>query len=131
MVLFASLWIPAVPICAIGATLDLEGGGGVRWVWVAVALGQLSALIFAIDSLFAGMLRSIVYLALAWWLSALVPALPIGPGPIMRLVGASLPTAQHAGASGLDSAVWQAAFGSMLALALGAIALDLVRRPTP
>ena len=126
--ILATLWLPALPIWGFGAFFSTERAHDL--IPIALLLVQLSSLALAVDSLFSGQLRSIAFAALAWWVPALVPELPFGPGPLLDLVGTGRALTRLFNEASPDSAVWQASIGSMLALVLGAIALDLIRRPT-
>lgn len=127
--LFISQWLPAFPIWAFGALFSSGEGLGDDLGALALVLTQLSLLALVVDSQSSGILRSLLFAGLAWWVPALVPQIPIGPGPILHLAGTAHAFPPLFGGASPESAMWQACISSMLALALGAVALECVRRP--
>jgi hypothetical protein len=119
-VLIALTVAPAFPILLAGGILSRSAG-----VESCAMLSQLLAAALVAERIPWASLRSIVFLALAWWLPAVTPGWTFGPSVWIENSGHPR-SASHAAA---DSALWSVWVGSMLTLVLFAVALDLVRRP--
>jgi hypothetical protein len=119
------LWLPTIPILAIGTFLSGgDGQQGVFLVCVAV-LAQLTLIAGLVRRIPWASVRSFAFVAFAWWLPAFASGWPFGPPGWMQPSAAGRVASKFA----LDSSVWSSWVGSMLTLAFLSIALDLVRRP--
>jgi hypothetical protein len=124
-VAFVLLWLPGIPICALGTLLMQREGGAEPWLGSMAVLSQWSLIAWFAARVPWAAVRSFVFVALAWWIPALTNCWPLGPpGWVQQFevdsVGSKF---------GFDSALWQSWFGSMLTLAFATLALDLVHRP--
>jgi hypothetical protein len=120
-----TLWLPILPFLGISAFLS-GWRGPLDWLLATGAvLAQMNCLVLVVDRIPWQAVRSIAFSGLAWWLPALFGAWPLAPGRWLQArMGERLERE-----SGLESSVWLAWVGSMLALVFAAIAVDRLRRP--
>ncbi len=121
-VLALCILLPGVPIVALGLLPAARESAGFAPAGVLLMALHVLALGLIAVQIPAGALRSIAFLSLAWWFPALVS------GPVRGIVVAVLDATRHLDSSP-GSAAWPAACAPILALALTAIGVDVIRRP--
>jgi hypothetical protein len=118
------IWLPAIPIFALGGAFNESVEGRAMLVPLAV-LAQLTATVWVADRIPWSGARSFLFLALAWWLPALATGWISGPAGWVEWSENGLADSS----SGSDSPVWIAWAGSMLGLLFATLGLDLLRCP--
>lgn len=124
-VLTIAMLLPAIPFWVLGARLDAHAPLGPLLVLGAFLSAHLALLALAVDRLPWKRGRGVVFLALGGWLPAFVPGGPVGPSAWLQAFAGGTSGQGIVG----DSALWAGAFGTMIAMALLALALDLARSP--
>lgn len=119
------LWLPAIPILALGGILGGRGGGAQPLLVSLAVLAQLTLTAWLAERIPWGGARSFLFLALAWWLPALATGWISGPPGWVERFEAGRTVSNSA----FDSPVWIAWAGSMLGLLFATLGLDLVRSP--
>jgi hypothetical protein len=121
-VLTLTILVPGLPIVAPALLPAARDTQGFALAGVSLMALHLLAIGLVTAQIPAGALRSIAFLSLAWWFPALVST------PLRGIVVGVLDATKHLEASS-GSAAWPAACAPILALALTAFGVDVIRRP--